>query len=114
MFLFSSRFYWKRFCSFSNRRRNLSEDTIKFIGWLLLVGVCCWFLWWNGKVIQEQKAWLRVCAEHTHGSLEREPDGETYYTSSKGYPTGSSVNWHYYVRTRSGKRVEYGETFEEE
>ena len=55
---------------------------------------------------QEQK-WLKEVAIKTNGSIEREPVGEFYNTDSHGRPTSSTVQFHYYVRTGEGKRIDY-------
>jgi hypothetical protein len=90
----------------------------KFYGQCALLVAFFTFIGWavyaQAKLDIQTQSWLQDCAVRTHGSLEREADGEDFYTDSKGAPSSSSVRWHYYVRTRSGKRIEYKQPFEEE
>lgn len=68
----------------------------------------------GAKESAKQMTWLRMAAAETHGWIDREATGDTVWTNSDGHPTGSTVNWHYFVRTPSGRRIEYGDKYEAE
>ena len=78
------------------------------IGAVIVIGMVAFI--WGSQQIQ----WLTKCAEDTHGSIEREYDGETVYTDADGRHSSSNVKYHLYVRTKSGKRIEYGQKYEAE
>ncbi|RTL42766.1 MAG: hypothetical protein EKK48_12335 [Candidatus Melainabacteria bacterium] len=81
-----------------------------FVGVAFVVALGCI----SANLTAQEQYWLQTCALETHGSVEREYAGETIHTDSKGVPYGSSVDWHYYVRTSKGKRIEYKQPYERE
>jgi hypothetical protein len=87
-----------------------SERVFNFIVGVVFSVIICFVAWLE----IEQHKWLNTCALHTHGTVEREQCGETYEHDANGNISGSTVQWHYYVRSGSGKRIEYGATYEDE
>lgn len=95
------------------RKSTIDTAMVIQVGVLGLVfALAIWSFFYSVEVARKNHAWLSECAKVTHGSIEREPIGETIYHDSKGNPTSSSVNFQYYVRTRNGKRIDLRQPYE--
>lgn len=81
---------------------------------LILFTVVAGIAWLGYDAECKRQIWLRDCAKATHGWVEREYVGETIHRDDKGNQTSTSANFNYYVRTPSGRRINYGDDYSAE
>lgn len=97
-----------------NRKTIDWEFTLQVIAIIGGATLLIWLWCVSAQQQAEKMAWLKLCAAQTHGWIEREATGDTVWSDSKGNPTGSTVNWEYYVRTPEGRRINYRDDYKVE